>query len=247
MHVYTENSSKTLTALLLLAGRDLHQQCFVHAGFLYIHHAAQLEFLNEMCFLTQWHWLRHLRLNKLCVHDCVLFQLEKSVSLPLVQGLLLLSDVDDVLAISIRLLNFTLLFLRDLRFQVLQHLNVLPPSFNFCLQVLLSGLLILHQTLLDVLLLSFPNQFLVVFEFDIAHSRHDFLNFCITFSNLSLPLNHSLLFRMHFLQNQVCVTFLSLFSQLQSLPLFLLIFLDDQTSLFPFQFSLFFKIIFLVY
>ena len=135
-------SSQTLTALLFLAWGDLNQQRFVHASFLCIHHSAKFEFFNQMRFLAQGHRLRHLRFDKLCVHDCILLQLQESVSLPLVQCLFLLANLYDVLAISIWLLDFTLLFLGDLRFQIVQHLYVLPASLQLSFQILLPRLLI---------------------------------------------------------------------------------------------------------
>lgn len=83
----------------------------------------------------------------------------------------------------------------------MQHLDVLPASLQLRFQILLPRLLIFLQALLDVLLLGSPDQLLVVLKFDIAHSRHYLLDLSIAFLDLILPLNHSLLFRMHLLQN----------------------------------------------
>jgi hypothetical protein len=80
---------------------------------------------------------------------------------------------------------------------------------------------------LNVVFFSFFNEFFVVLEFNVAHLRHDLLDFGIALFDLALALDLGLLLRIHLLQDQVSIALLSLLSDSIAFELLLFIFFDD--------------------
>jgi hypothetical protein len=80
---------------------------------------------------------------------------------------------------------------------------------------------------LNVVFFSFFNEFFVVLKFNVAHLRHDLLDFGIALFDLALALDLGLLLRIHLLQDQVSIALLSLLSDSIAFELLLFIFFDD--------------------
>jgi hypothetical protein len=170
---------------LLLLARNLLEQALVHACFLGVHHAAKLVLAINLGVLPQWHRFRHLTPEHFSMLQSISLQFFNPDLLGFLCAHVLLFQLLDVFFLGLEIGHFFVFLLWDLPFQECTHFDVFLPFLNLGLEVLLAGLLIPLQTLVDVVALSLADKLLIAVATldNVAHFVHDALDLFIALFN----------------------------------------------------------------